>query len=464
MIRRFAIFLLILALLGCALAQQPQPKPAPPKPPTPKPEYHITPQEAQALFREIQGILDFVAKDTGLPVEHAVVPSLADRPQVQAYVEKELADDPDKARMDRAEVVMKKFGLLPQDFNLDKFFDDVLREQVAGYYDPKTQKVYILDFVTPEEQKPVMAHELTHALQDQKVHLETWSKVGTSEQADAQKQVDEDDMSTARQAVTEGQGMLVMVDYMLAPVGKSVQTMPQFLDYLKAGAQQQMGDYPVFNAAPVYLRESLMFPYTFGLDFEAALLQHGGKAEAFAGVLATPPTTTREVMEPDKYLAHEKLPRPKVPDLAGLLAPKYKRYDVGEMGEFDVYAMLKQFETQAISEEMYPAWRGGYYYALVPADKDKPGTADVALAYFSKWAGAAQAQKFASLYAGTLRKAFKDVQPFESDATMRSWKTSEGMVSVETRGDEVLVLESFDDASAKKVRETMWKANPPASH
>jgi hypothetical protein len=459
---RLKHILFVLILCGCALAQKPQPKPQPPlppKPPTPKPEYHITPEEAKALFRNVQDTLQFVSKDTGLPIERPVAPALADRAQVAAYIQQQEQDDPDKARFERAEVVMKKFGLLPQDFNLDQFFTDVLREQVAGYYDPKTKKIFLLDWLEPDEQKPVMAHELTHALQDQKVDLEKWSRVGTGEQADAQKQVDDDDISTARQAVTEGQGMLVMVDFMLAPLGRSVLTDPQFLDFMKAGASQQMSEYPVLESAPVYLRESLMFPYTFGLDFEAALLQHGGKHEAFAGILANPPTTTREVMEPQTYLNHEHMPELKVPDMAGLLAPKYKRYDVGVMGEFDVYALVKQFATETIAKEMYPAWRGGYYYALAPAGNEKPARADLALVYLSKWATPQQADKFASLYAGTLRKTFKDVQPFESDATTRSWKTNEGAVSIETLGDMVLVLESFDDASAKKVREAVWKAN-----
>ena len=83
-----------------------------------------------------------------------------------AYLTKHLNDE-DTQRLRRSELVLKKFGLLPRDFNLETFLVALLREEVAGYYDPKTKTVNLLDWVPIEEQEPVMAHELTHALQDQ---------------------------------------------------------------------------------------------------------------------------------------------------------------------------------------------------------------------------------------------------------------------------------------------------------
>jgi hypothetical protein len=52
----------------------------------------------------------------------------------------------------------------------------MLREQVAGYYDVKTKTVNLLNWLDVEQQKPVLAHELTHALQDQSFGIEKWVK------------------------------------------------------------------------------------------------------------------------------------------------------------------------------------------------------------------------------------------------------------------------------------------------
>jgi hypothetical protein len=86
--------------------------------------------------------------------------------------------DEDVKRMQRSELVLKKFGLLPRDFDFEKLLVALLREQVAGYYDPKTKTVNLLDWVPMEEQEPVMAHELTHALQDQAIGLEQVDEEG----------------------------------------------------------------------------------------------------------------------------------------------------------------------------------------------------------------------------------------------------------------------------------------------
>jgi hypothetical protein len=77
--------------------------------------------------------------------------------------------------MQRDEIVLKKFGLLDRDFALKPFLLALLTEQVEAYYDSKTKTVNMLDWVDIDEQKPVLAHELTHALQDQRVDLEKWN-------------------------------------------------------------------------------------------------------------------------------------------------------------------------------------------------------------------------------------------------------------------------------------------------
>ena len=184
-------------------------------------EHRITPEEAKELLNAVDEVLKFDSADTGLRIKHDVKRQLADREQVQKYVEERLKEDEDTQRLRRSEVVLKKLGLLPRDFDLQTFLVALLREQVAGYYDTKTKTVYLLDWLPPASQLPVMAHELTHALQDQNFGLEKWIGKGTSEKTPTE-EVRGDEEIAARHAVVEGQAMAVMIDYLLAPTGGSV--------------------------------------------------------------------------------------------------------------------------------------------------------------------------------------------------------------------------------------------------
>ena len=110
----------------------------------------------------------------------------------------------------------------------------LLREQVAGYYDPKTKTVNLLDWVPIEEQEPVMAHELTHALQDQTVNLDKWMKKGEKDLGEIKKDptpedIANDEMDTAREAVIEGQAETAMLEYELAPAGRSIADSPDLV-------------------------------------------------------------------------------------------------------------------------------------------------------------------------------------------------------------------------------------------
>ena len=112
-----------------------------------------------------------------LPIEHTVKRKLISRDQVNRYLKEKFDEDEGAKRMERSEIVLKKFGLLDRDFHLRPFLLSLLTEQVAGFYDNKTKTVNLLDWIEPDEQKPVLAHELTHALQDQKIDLTKWSDV-----------------------------------------------------------------------------------------------------------------------------------------------------------------------------------------------------------------------------------------------------------------------------------------------
>ena len=472
------LVVLLISVLTCGAWPQSQPQTQPAQTPAGEgaratQETIVSPKEAKALFRSVDEILQFASQDTGLPIEHKVKRRLTKRDEVQSYIEKSMKDDKDAKRLERSSAVLKKFGLIPRNFDLSKFLVAMLREQVAGYYDAKTKTVNLLNWVDAEQQKPVLAHELTHALQDQSFGIEKWMK-GSAEGADNKKNdpspadIVTDEESSARQAVIEGQAMVVLLDYSLAPTGKAMLDAPQIVEALKQGMLVGTADSPAFRDAPIFLKEELTFPYRFGLDFTAALLQAGGKELAYAGAFKDPPKTTREIMEPKTYLAHEKLEPMKLIDMEKDFKD-YDPFDIGAMGEFDVDVLVEQYAGRDAAGAIYPEWRGGYYFAGRPkGDKSAP----IGVLYVSRWSSPAKAAEFAAVYAkslaeryqkrqglGTDGKVAEDAPPVDSWRTLRgrhAWLTEEGVVMIEVRDDQILISESLDDETTKKVEGDFW--------
>jgi hypothetical protein len=463
----FVVLALALVLGANFLAAQTKSQPAPAQPPQaqkpqPQPEEpqtKVTPEEAQELFRSVDEILKFASKDTKLPIKHPVKRELAGREQVRKFVETHMQEDKDAQRLQRSEASMKKFGLLPREFDLGKFLLDLLEDQVAGYYDPKTKTVYLLDWVTPEAQRPVLAHELTHALQDQNFDLDKWLKVRDDDQHDNPDNLDtgDDEEQAARQAVSEGQGMAVMMDYVLEPTGHSLADTPGAGEIFKQNTMDRVGDSPIFANAPMYLREMVIFPYTYGLSFHEDLLTRGGAEMAFAGAFKNPPRDTREIMQPDSYLDGQHVDPIRLPKLSDVLKKNYVGYDSGSVGEFDVYILLKQYSGAELADKLSTAWRGGVYYLgrKKDAKPPKPGAptpmSDLGLLYVSNWATPEDAGYFAKAYSLWLPRKYKSVTPV-GEQKGRAWTTEQGPVSIEVAGNRVLVMEGFDAATAAAVR------------
>ena len=465
-------------------ARPEEPKPAPPK--EEPPEIKITPRQAEELFHSVDEILEFDSKQTGLPIRKEIKRKLTSRDEVVSFLTKHMNDE-DTKRLRRSELVLKKFGLLPRDFNLETFLVALLREEVAGYYDPKTKTVNLLDWVPLEEQEPVMAHELTHALQDQAVGLQKWMKRGEKDLGEIKKDptpadIENDEMDNAREAVIEGQAQAMMFQYAIAPTGHSITDSPVLVDAMVEETLTGTPGTKVFNEAPIFMKESLTFPYSYGMEFVVKVMQKGGKEKAFAGVLQNPPHTTRQIMEPETYLSGEKIEPMHVPDFKHDFKD-YQKFDIGAMGEFDVAVLMEQYAGKKLSKRLSPEWRGGYYYAAKPKPdphSDVVQPAPLGLLYVSRWSNADKAAEFAGIYAQSLKQRYKKVEgagdPVPNHASARNddfqvdllkgrhiWTTEDGTVVIEEQGDTVFVSESLDAATTSALEREVFGATPLAA-
>jgi hypothetical protein len=456
-----ALLVIFLSLAGgCSARAQQPPSPPPAKPP--QKDTRITPEQTKELFRSINQILSFASDDTKLPIQHEVKRRLISRDEVEKYILEKFRDDKDNKRMQREEIVLKKFGLLDRDFQLQPFLVSLLKEQIAGYYDNKTKTVNLLDWVTPEEQKPVIAHELTHALQDQHTDLDKWEPndpdTVSKDVTEDNHRLANDEQDTARDAVLEGQAMAVYVDYTLKPAGKSLLTSPDVMR-TPQDTTDSADSSPVMARAPLLLQQSLLFPYRDGLGFEQRLLKDKGAKYAFAGVLDRPPATSYEIMNPVAYERSTKVPLLNMPDVHPLLDKDYQPYDVGVMGELDVRILTELFGGPDAAAMLTPQWKGGLYYAVqsrkAVTPEQQASTASVGLLYLSDWRSEGAAREFAKLYARELSKKYSGIvrdRAAESSPTEQVYNGNEGPILIVQQGTQIFISESFDLATARKLQ------------
>jgi hypothetical protein len=443
----FPLVTLALALTTIAPAQQP---PAAPQQ-APAVEHHVTPAEAKELFRSIDDILQFASDHTGLPIRHSVKKKLATRKEVAKYVEKRMKEQGNGERFDRSALSLKKLGLLPRDFNLREYMLALYKEQVEGWYDAHSKTVFLLDWVAPDVQKPVMAHELVHALQDQSYDLDKWLNVRKDVNDDTGQMVI-DEQRAARQSIIEGQAMVVLFDYELTSTGQTIESAPDLVNSMRSSMLNDEST-PLYAKAPIYLREAMLFPYTYGTDFVVAILAKRGKPAAFAGVLDHPPLDTHQVMEPAAYLSSEPQTQIKVVPLEKVLGADWQRDDFSGLGEVDLRVILRQWGGKEIAAKLAPAWRGGYYMAL--SNKKSPKDAPLPLALVVNFTTPAAANQFGTLYGAELAKRYKSVRLAKSP---HQWTTEEGDVRLYIAGTSAIALESFTPEDAAKLHDALISA------
>src|ERR1051326_6800064 len=192
-----------------------------------------------------------------LSILRPVQSSTQSRAEIERELIKNLDEDMTASQLHASEVALRKLGLVSSDFQYRSLMIRLLTEQVAGYYDPKTQQFHLADWIDLDGQKPIMAHELTHALQDQHFDLrrfEHWPK-GDS------------DAELAAHALIEGDASLAMTEYVSREPRRIIALMKSMVSQ---PATEEL------DRAPLFVRASLLFPYEEGMNWTRALYKQGG--------------------------------------------------------------------------------------------------------------------------------------------------------------------------------------------
>jgi hypothetical protein len=236
--------------------------------------------------------------------------------------------------------------------DLWQLYVDLYSERVLGYYSPESDELFVISDdsgLTPLAQM-TMAHEYTHALQDQYYDLQTLQP----EDMPA-------DQGGAHLALIEGDAELTATRYALQYMTKA--------DLQQIVAESGEVSSAVVDNAPAYVRESLYFPYTQGSQFVMQLFQTGGEA-AIDEAFQDPPSSTEQILHLDKYLgANRDEPQDiAAPDLAAALGAGWSTQDDDTLGEFDIQIMLR--ENGADNWKNAAAgWDGAHYALYTNGDK-----------------------------------------------------------------------------------------------
>jgi len=289
------------------------------------------------------------------------------REQVRDYVIHKFDEDLPPSELAGLEAALHLFGLIPDTLHLRPTMIDLLTEQIAGYYDPDSNALYIPADIEPSQLRVVVSHELVHALQDQYVSLDSIIT-----------QQGRNDRRSAAQAVLEGQATVAQISVLMPEQRPDTFPVGWFWQQRVVTARLQ-GQMALFSRAPLWLREGLIFPYLGGADF----IVWFRKNRPDRSVLAAMPTSTEQILHPERFAMGDE-----PTDLAFAAGPDTVRFEDG-LGEFETRLLLQQqLGDEAEATSLASGWDGDRYQVLGPGGD--------ALVWFSVWDDARAADRFAA--------------------------------------------------------------------
>jgi hypothetical protein len=397
--------------------------------------------ELEALRRRDPGgagILDriaaAVAQIRGLQFQKAIAPELLTEEQLRARVAEQFRTDNPREEVDAIDALLTALGLLAPSDDLYDILLGVQTEQIAGYYDTKAKELVVTgNSANPAPlDRVLLAHEYVHALTDQHFDLTRLDKL---------QEADKDDEATAFLALVEGDATVAMSEY-----AQRFLTPSERQDF---AARSQQVPTARLDAAPVIVRESLLFPYLQGVRFVQAILDGGG-IEALNNAYRNPPTSTEQILHVTKYTGRRDDPTPvEVPNLARAMGTGWSAIEGGGVGELDMRLIVNQYLSRSDSEVAAEGWDGGRYAAA-------RSSAGALVGILTVWDSEGEAREATEVLGRWLPVRFANKgQSFAvtGGVTGRGWDAgTAGAGSVLRSGSRVLLLAGPDRASVERAR------------
>lgn len=419
----------------------------------------------EMLLQAADEIAQKVALIRGLEVKEPVHKGIKQREELRAVLIQKLAEEVSDADVEAEAAVFKRLGVIPQDLDYKKILLDVLTEQIAGFYDQKAKELYIMQGIPLSLQRPAMAHELFHAIQDQHFDIERMQEPFKTTQ--------NSDFALARSALLEGDATVLMFDFTMYESGQlpagdqtSLVDIPMMANILRnldfnsltnleslggafGGAGFSAGD-SALAKAPAIFRESLVFPYFAGMRF-IVMARTQRTWKDVDEIYVNPPVSTEQILHPERYFAGDD-PEFLEFDASAPFAGWNPMYD-SVIGEFQLTQFLKAHPVDGVDVGTVAlGWDGDRIYGYTD-----PNTGRTAVVFLSSWDSVADAREFYDAAVKISQKRYPAAKATEASGK-HGQSTCLGLdgerLYVEQWGDLVLYVEGAPSALDESLRET----------
>ncbi len=342
-------------------------------------------------------------------------------------LKKKLLEDYDKdyppEERQADESMMKLLGFLEENQNLTEIMIDILTEEIAGFYDTDEKTLTLISGVQRMDvtDKVTLAHEITHALQDQHFHLDR----PPFKDKEKREELD-DDTTFAALALVEGDATLTMEMY------KQGLSMSEKLELQRESAKVKTDK---LDNAPSYIRESLLFPYVSGFNLVYGLYREGGFSR-IDQAFSDPPQSTEQVMHPGKYQKREAPIKVEMIDIQPSLGTGWELKETDVLGEFDVKELLKTELNDSDSAVGADGW-GGCQYRFYQNGEEGGNLLAIDLVWDSQF----EAEEFIPYFEGYVEARFR----LKKDSYRREngwyfWESKKYQVALSKRDIHTMML------------------------
>jgi hypothetical protein len=307
--------------------------------------------KADQLEETADEVIQRVEKLRGLEFIAPVRKGVKTREEISSYLNEQIQEEYSREELEKEGRLLARLGFIPSTMDYREYILKLLAEQVGGFYDQEKKIFYIASWLPAEEQKSVMVHELTHALQDQHFDIE---KIMDEDRA-----MQDDDRAMAHQALLEGDAVVVMLQDLLSPYKRHFSELPDLAFVMQAMMPTMQDQFSVLSDAPMYIQQILLFPYGYGASFLQKAWKNNPGWESINKIYSDLPVSTEQIIHPEKYFSVRDDPKPvSALDPAARLGRDWKVVYQNVLGEFSLGLLLNLQLTEEHSRKSVSGWGG----------------------------------------------------------------------------------------------------------
>ncbi len=390
-------------------------------------------KQEQALINEADTILNDLSKLLGQPLTRTVKKGFKDREELVEILDTMMQKEYPAEEFYADERMLKFFDLVPDDMNLEEKMKAFYMEQIGGFYNPEEKELYLIRagqipmLDNPIIQKTMMAHELTHALQDMKVDLESLLDEENSATSD---------VAMARLATTEGQASLVMLQYLLNVPTEQLPDLSLMRDMM-GGSNEMMNSFTEFKNAPTYLKEKLaLFPYMDGAVFYKNYIQQFPDRKPI-DIYDHLPLSSEQILHFDKYLDKDYPQNLTLNNAERMMGADWKMLLDETFGEVDFRIYFQEIGNKLDSKVAAAGWDGTRFY-LYENRKNN----DLAMIMLTTWDSEKDVDEAAQNMKAVWEKKYPDASEFKAGYKLSIQNGKKVSVLIQ-KGLDLIILEEI---------------------